>query len=131
MGSDPAETVLLDVLPTRSGPRRLLRATEWMLGHEDHIDERIWQQIYSIMETAPSRRTRLMAARLLANRLDPEPRAPVLVLAPTQVNVTWQSPAATPSTSPSRTLPASYSISYTSASDAGPASSPTDASAKA
>jgi len=65
-----------------------------------------------------------------SERIDPEPRGAVVVKAPTTVAVTWQSPA-TPSTSPSPTPPASYSVSFTTDSGDGVASSATDDSAKA
>jgi hypothetical protein len=105
--------------------REILRATEWMLAHQEPIDAQVWETIYDTMRSARSRRTRLMAARLLAERIDPAPRPPVVVNAPTQVNVTWQPPP--PSSSPTPHGPSSNG--YTIAYDGGTASSPTDDSA--
>jgi hypothetical protein len=70
-------------------PRRLLSAVAWMLEHAEPVDQQVWAEIYQIMRTAPSRRTRLIAARIFADRLDPVPRSPVLVNAPTVVTVHW------------------------------------------
>jgi len=110
--------------------RELLSAAQWMRDQDEPIDAQMWQTVYEIMRTAPSRRTRLMAARFFSERIDPEPRGAVIVNAPTTVAVTWQQPA-TPSTSPSPTPPESFNVSFTTDSGAGPASSATDDSAKA
>ena len=47
-------------------PRRLRRAVEWMQQHAEPVDEQVWAEVYQIMRTAPSRRTRLIAARIFA-----------------------------------------------------------------
>lgn len=105
--------------------RRLLRCVEWMEAHDAHVDVEIWEEVRDTMLHANSRRTRLIAARVLADRLDPVPRGPVIVNAPTTVSVTWQESL---SSSPSPTLPAPSNGSYTVAFADGTASSPTDGS---
>lgn len=93
----------------RSEARAILRCTEWIEEHPDHICREVWEKVLEIMRTAPAIRTRLHAAQVLANRFDPEPRAAVQVNAPTQVNVTWEAP----STSSSPTPPDPSSNGYT------------------
>lgn len=97
--------------------------------HEAHVDEEIWNEVRDTMLHANSRRTRLIAARVLADRLDPAPRGPVIVNAPTTVNVTWSQESESPSASPTRLAPSNGS--YTIAYDDGTSSSATDDSARA
>jgi hypothetical protein len=109
----------------QSKPRLLLRAAQWMLAQEGRVDDDLWAQVHRILHTATSSRTRLMAARLFAERIDPAPRAPVIINAPTQINVRWTSQSP-PSTSSSPTSPAPSSNGYTIRFAGGTASSPTD-----
>jgi hypothetical protein len=108
-----------------STARQVVRAVEWILARGDHVDERMWAEVYDVMCHSRSPRTRLIAARIFADRIDPAPRGPIITVAPTQVNVTWQAPS--PSSSP--TLPDPSSNGFTIAFDGGTASSATDDSA--
>ena len=66
-----------------------MSAIAWMQQHAEHVDEQLWDGVWHIAQHAPQRRTRLMAARMLADRIDPVPRAPVLEITTGPVTVGW------------------------------------------
>jgi hypothetical protein len=91
--ADAAERMLAVV----NAPRQLLSCVRWMQARGDPVDDQLWAGIWEIAQTAPSRRTRLMATRMLADRIDPIPRAPVLQFETGPVSLTWQAlPSPTP-----------------------------------
>ena len=54
--------------------RRLMSAVAWMQQHDEPVDQQLWDGIWHIAKNAKSYRTRLLAKRMLADRIDPVPR---------------------------------------------------------
>lgn len=82
--------------PPPQTKRQLLSCVRWMEEHHEPVDQLLWDGVWQIAQHAKSFRTRLMARRMLADRVDPIPRPPVVAVATGPVSVTWAIPSSSP-----------------------------------
>lgn len=55
--------------------RAIVKAVDWMQKHDEPIDEKTWEGIWEIAQTAKRASVRLKAYAMFTNRFDPEPKA--------------------------------------------------------
>lgn len=75
----------------------ILRCVDWLQRRGEPVNVELWEGIYEIARTAKRASVRLRARQIIADRIDPVPRAPALQIDTGPVTLTWApSPSPTP-----------------------------------
>lgn len=75
------------------GPKRLV---DWIADQSEPVAEHLWAEIWHLCRHARRERTKLMAARMFADRIDPVPRPPAVQVETGPIAITWKSSSPTP-----------------------------------
>jgi hypothetical protein len=78
----------------RSPDFAVIRCVDWLQRRGEAVNLELWEGIYELARTARRASVRLRARQLIADRIDPVPRAPVLSVETGPVSLTWAGPSA-------------------------------------
>lgn len=94
----------------RSDARTIVRCLDWLLQHDEPIEEALWKEAYAIATSCKDPRARLKAIALIGDRIDPVPKPLIQAVVQGDLHVAWQlpsspSPTALAPSKPSSTTP--------------------------
>jgi hypothetical protein len=103
--------------------RLVLRCVDWLLAHNEPIEEQWWNELHKQATSARSPRDRRHAIEALASRVDPVPKAIVQANLTGPVTISWMSesptrPALSNSSSTTPSLGNGHAPASSSATDA-------------
>lgn len=80
----------------------VLRCVDWLQDRGEAVNQELWDGIYEIATTAKRPSVRLKARQMIADRVDPIPKAPALEVHTGPVILSWQTSESPTSPAPSK-----------------------------
>lgn len=80
----------------RADLRTIRRCVDWLLAHDQPIEEQWWEELHKQATTARSPRDRRHAIEALASRVDPVPKPALIQAAVGELTLVWASESKSP-----------------------------------